>query len=87
MIKVNNKQQINWENVKPEDYRQIRGKLIYQNGNIRKENKVWNESIKCFDVSSFSYYEVELQKACFINGYVTGQLELLEELEQNSEGK
>lgn len=32
---------INWEQVKPEDYRQIRGKLIYQNGNIRKENKFW----------------------------------------------
>ena len=54
---------------------------------MKEIEKAWNESIKCFDVSSFSYYEVELQKACFINGYVTGQLELLEELEQNSEGK
>ena len=42
MIKVNSqKQEINWENVKPEDYREVRGKLIYQNGNVKQDNKVW----------------------------------------------
>lgn len=40
MIKVN-KQEVDWEKVKPEDYRKVRGKLIFQSGKIEQKDNYW----------------------------------------------
>lgn len=47
--------QINWNEVSPRDYRKMRGKLIFENGRIRKQNDYWVVGSQ----TSFKAYKVK----------------------------
>lgn len=49
------KNQINWNEVSPEDYRKLRGKLIFEGGRIAKKNDFWVVGSQ----SSFRAYKIK----------------------------
>jgi transposase len=48
-------QEIDWKNINPEDYRRVRGKLIFERGRIAKKNDYWvvgsQNSFKAYKVN------------------------------------